>query len=127
MYRDKITSKENIETNMQLLIEQLKMEWEHSKASCKRITINLNSTEEMHLMISGVIKKNLSFLNRDNIDFEKVLMFLKENYVLIRMIKKIREKEETAGNSAQWICVDLDREEAELYKKIMKQVSYGGK
>ena len=127
MYRDKIISRENIETNMQLLIEQLKMEWEHSKASCKRITINLNSTEEMHLMISGVIKKNLSFLNRDNIDFEKVLMFLKENYVLIRMIKKIREKEETAGRSAQWICVDLDREEAELYKKIMKQVSYGGK
>lgn len=50
------------------------------------------------------------------------------DFILLRLARKIKKTEEQIKKETKWICVDLDREEARIYKKMVKEnTDFGGR
>ncbi len=80
------------------------------------------------MIIVDQVKNNGEWLNKDILSFKHCLNISKENFILLRLARKIRKTEEQIKKETKWICVDLDREEARIYKKMVKEnTDFGGR
>lgn len=119
---------EKIDINMQLMMEQLQHEWERSGCPSKRVTVNVKDLEYIHMIIVDQVQNNGEWLNKDILSFKHCLKISKENFVLLRLARKFKKAEERIKKETRWICVDLDREEAGIYKKMVKEnTDFGGR
>ena len=72
------------------------------------------------------IKENKEQLSLD-ISFRNSLKLTRENYVLLRLARKIKaEKDKADQDNQRWFYVGLDVEEYELYMKITEDEETGG-
>jgi hypothetical protein len=56
------------------------------------------------------------------------LYYTSSDFILLRLARKIKKTEEQIKKETKWICVDLDREEARIYKKMVKEnTDFGGR
>lgn len=121
-------NEDKIDNNMQLMMEQLQHEWERSGCPCKRVTVNVKDLECIHMIIVDQIQNNGEWLNKDILSFKHCLKISKENFILLRLARKIKKTEEQIKKETKWICIDLNREEARIYKKMVKEnTDFGGR
>ena len=121
-----MTEENEIDVNMQMMLEQLKVEWERPGAFYRRMTVNVKDMEIMESVITDNIQANMDYLNKDKLSFENTLRYMKINYILLRIVKKIRKQKQAVSKDAMWFCIDLDKEEAKMYSKLMKENTYTG-
>ena len=120
-------NEEKIDVNMQLMMEQLQHEWERSGCPVKRVTVNVKDLEYIHMIIVDQIRNNGEWLNKDTFSFKHCLKISKENFILLRLARKLKKTEEQIKKETKWICVDLDREETRIYKKMVREnTDFGG-
>lgn len=121
-----MTEENEIDVNMQMMLEQLKVEWERPGAFYRRMTVNVKDMEFMESVITDNIQANMDYLNKDKLSFENTLRYMKINYILLRIVKKIRKQKQVVSKDAMWFCIDLDKDEAKMYSKLMKENTYTG-
>ena len=114
-----ITGKE-IRKNMEYLLMLLHTEWERSGKTKAQVTVNLSDAEEVKRRMTGMIAEKQKQLEMNDLTFEQSMELAKQDFVLIRLVKKKKKAEEKTAEKADdaEFSVELDREEYELFAEI---------
>ena len=116
---EKITGNEIIK-NMEYLVKLLHNEWERSGRTKEAVSINAADLEKVRMRLAKKIQKKQGQLKGDGVSFKQCMDISKENYILLRLAKKIKRAEETAKcqeNDTAFI-VEMDKEEYGLFSML---------
>lgn len=112
--------KDQIMKNMEFLMKELHKEWERSGKTRAVVIINVSQTEAVNKHLVDVIQKNTGTLGDKDLDFEESVAYTRENYVLLRMLKKVKVAEDKVKErKGEAFFVELDKEEDRLFQDII--------
>ena len=112
--------KDQIMKNMEFLMTELHKEWERSGKTRAVVIISVSQTEAVNKRLVDVIQKNTGTLGDKELDFEESVARTRENYVLLRMLKKVKVAEDKVKERKEKeFSVELDREEYRLFQDII--------
>ena len=108
--------------NMEFLIKELEKEWEKSGVTKSKVLLELDDFVGVYTVISKKIAKTQESLESDTMTFKQSIHLMKENYILLRLLKKIVKKRDKAlKNGVDYeISVAMDKEELKLYKTMFE-------
>lgn len=110
--------KETYIQDMEFLIRELHKEWGRSRPERKCVAVSLNEAEVLKKKIATTITKQQKIINSDNdIEFKQSIKMSKDNFVMLRIAKKLSKKMKKGGNV---FILDLDNEEYRKYVSLMK-------
>ena len=115
-----ITAKE-VRKNMEYLMKLLHKEWERSGKTKAAVTVRLVDVPEIKSCMARVIKDKQKQLNNEELSFKQSMELSKNNFVLLRLIKKIKKAEEKTVKQGldMEFSVELDKEECKLFVDIV--------
>lgn len=115
-----ITGKE-IAEDMEHLVKLLHKEWERSGRTKALVTIHLSDAAEVKNRMAGVIAGKQKQLENDELTFRQSMELSKQNFVLLRLVKKVKKAEDKANQKEidLQFTVELDREEYKLFTEII--------
>ena len=116
----KFTAKE-VTKNMEHLVRLLHREWEQSGKTKAAVTVQLCDMPEIESRLAKVIQKKQKQIEGENLAFKQSMELSKDNFVLLRLIKKVKKAEEKTNNKGvdTEFLVELDREEYKLFADIV--------
>lgn len=110
--------KETYIQDMEFLIRELHKEWGRSRPERKCVAVSLNEAEVLKKKIATTITKQQKIINSDNdIEFKQSIKMSKDNFVMLRIAKKLSKKMKKGGNV---FIIDLDNEEYRKYMSLME-------
>ena len=116
----------SMQKEMEYVLKFLEREWERTGETKEVQVIGLREISLVNFEIERKIKENKEQLSLD-ISFRNSLKLTRENYVLLRLARKIKaEKDKADLDNQRWFYVGLDVEEYELYMKITEDEETGG-
>lgn len=116
----------SMQKEMEYVLKFLEREWERTGETKEVQVIGLREISLVNFEIERKIKENKEQLSLD-ISFRNSLKLTRENYVLLRLARKIKaEKDKADQDNQRWFYVGLDVEEYELYMKITEDEETGG-
>lgn len=116
----------SMQKEMEYVLKFLEREWERTGETKEVQVIGLREISLVNFEIERKIKENNEQLSLD-ISFRNSLKLTRENYVLLRLARKIKaEKDKADQDNQRWFYVGLDVEEYELYMKITEDEETGG-
>ena len=116
----------SMQKEMEYVLKFLEREWERTGETKEVQVIGLREISLVNFEIERKIKENKEQLSLD-ISFRNSLKLTRENYVLLRLARKIKaEKDKADQDNQRWFYVGLDVEEYELYIKITEDEETGG-
>lgn len=120
--RKKSTANNEITKNMEYLIKLLHREWERSGKTTAEALVKISDLPAVIKMTAAVIMEKQVKLETAEMTFKHAMELSRENYILLRLAKKIRRAQKhTEKNGADKdICIELDREEHRLFAEIMR-------
>lgn len=108
----------NVGREMEYLMRLLNKEWRRTGETKQKQVIDFRDINSINVAISDMIKNNQEKLS-ENISFEDSLKYTRENYVLLRLVKKIkRAKDKAEVKGEKWFCINLDRDELIIFKEL---------
>lgn len=115
-----ITGKE-ITKDMEHLVKLLHKEWERSGKTKAEITINLSDAAEVKKRMAEAIAEKQEQLENDELTFQESMELSKNNFVLLRLVKKVKKAEDKTNQKGLDLkfSVELDKEEYKLLKEIV--------
>ena len=114
-----ITGKE-IRKDMEYLVKLLHKEWERSGKTKAQVTVSLSDAVEIGKRMAGVIHDKQKQLENEELTFQQSMELSKQNFVLLRLVKKVKKAEEKSVKKADTeFFVELDKEEYKLFAKIV--------
>ena len=114
-----ITGKE-IRKDMEYLVKLLHKEWERSGKTKAQVTVSLSDAVEIGKRMAGVIHDKQKQLENEELTFQQSMELSKQNFVLLRLVKKVKKAEEkTVKRADTEFFVELDKEEYKLFAKIV--------
>lgn len=115
-----ITGKE-ITKDMEHLVKLLHKEWESSGKTKAEITINLSDAAEVKKRMAEAIAEKQKQLENDELTFQESMELSKNNFVLLRLVKKVKKAEDKTNQKGLDLkfSVELDKEEYKLLKEIV--------
>ena len=115
-----ITAKE-IRKDMEYLVKLLHKEWERSGKTKAAVTVRLWDMKEIESRMAKVIMDKQKQLENEELTFKQSMELSKSNFVLLRLLKKIKKAEEkTVKKSIDLeFNVELDKEEYKLFVEIV--------
>lgn len=113
-------TEESMVKNMAFLIQELQKEWAVSKEVKKTIVVTVDEAPKMQAVFAELIATNTGVLDSDTaMTFKESMKMSKENYILLRLIKKAEKSMETARTTgASEFALVLDKEEAKLFREV---------
>lgn len=107
--------------DMEYLITLLHKEWERSGKAMAEAIITLEEAEPIYRKFAGEIVKRETELNEEKMTFERSMELSKENYILLRLVKKIKEEEEKTNEKGMDVefSVELDLDERRIFRSII--------
>lgn len=105
--------------NMEHLLKLLHNEWERSGRTKVQLSLRPEDVEEIGTRIAGEIQERQSQLEMEGMTFEQGMELSKENFILLRLAKKIKKAGDKAGRSVS-VLVELDKEEYRLFFVLIK-------
>ena len=96
--------KETYIKDMEFLIRELHKEWGRSKSERKSVA---ESIEKQQKIIDG----------DNDIEFKQSIKMSKDNFVMLRIAKKLSKKMKRGGNT---FIIDLDNEEYRKYTNLLE-------
>ena len=115
-----ITAKE-VRKDMEYLVKLLHKEWERSGKTKAVVTVHLVDVPEIEKRMAGVIADKQKHLENEELTFKQSMELSKNNFVLIRLVKKVKKAEEKTmkkGLDTEF-SVELDKEEYKLFVDIV--------
>lgn len=115
-----ITGKE-ITKDMEHLVKLLHKEWERSGKTKAEITISLSDAAEVKKRMAEAIAEKQKQLENDELTFQESMELSKNNFVLLRLVKKVKKAEDKTNQKGLDLkfSVELDKEEYKLLKEIV--------
>lgn len=112
----------NAVENMETLIQELHKAWESSGVSEAAVIIAAERILGLNQCLKQRVIEKQSALETP-LTFEESLVLTKESFVLLRLMKKVKNAESLQG--AFGMCpeyiISLDHEEYELYQKLCSE------
>lgn len=115
-----ITAKE-VRKDMEYLVKLLHKEWERSGKTKAAVTVSLSDVPEIEKRMAGVIADKQKHLENEELTFKQSMELSKNNFVLLRLVKKVKKAEEKTvkkGLDTEF-SVELDKEEYKLFVDIV--------
>ena len=115
-----ITAKE-VRKDMEYLVKLLHKEWERSGKTKAAVTVRLVDVPEIEKRMAGVIAEKQKMLENEELTFKQSMELSKNNFVLLRLVKKVKKAEEKTvkkGLDTEF-SVELDKEEYKLFVDIV--------
>lgn len=115
-----ITAKE-VRKDMEYLVKLLHKEWERSGKTKAAVTVRLVDVPEIEKSMAGVIADKQKHLENEELTFKQSMELSKNNFVLLRLVKKVKKAEEKTvkkGLDTEF-SVELDKEEYKLFVDIV--------
>ena len=106
--------------NMEFLMKELHKEWERSGITKATVIIQQEEVEPVNQVLIKKIAVQQEGLENDTMTFAQSIRLSKESYVLLRMIKKIKAKEDKMNSKSEGneLYVPMDKDELALYKTM---------
>lgn len=118
---ERVTGKETVK-NMEYLVNLLHKEWERSGRTKAEVIIDISDKSSVEARLVKEIQERQKQLETEGMDFKECMRLSKENFVLLRLAKKIKkagDKSERRENSDS-VTVEMDKEEYKLLSTIIK-------
>lgn len=115
-----ITAKE-VCKDMEYLVKMLHKEWERSGKTKAAVTVRLVDVPEIEKRMAGAIADKQKHLENEELTFKQSMELSKNNFVLLRLVKKVKKAEEKTmkkGLDTEF-SVELDKEEYKLFVDIV--------
>ena len=111
----------SIDKTMEFLMSELHKEWDRTGAMKASVLISLEEVDEVNKTLVATIMKGQEQADKA-IDFKECVRLSKENYILLRLARKIKKEEDQTNKLALELEfeVALDKEELKLFKGIFK-------
>lgn len=115
-----ITAKE-VRKDMEYLVKLLHKEWERSGKTKAIVTVQLEDVSEIEKRMAGVIADKQKLLENEELTFKESMELSKNNFVLLRLVKKVKKAEEKTMKKGldTAFSVELDKEEYKLFVDIV--------
>ena len=106
--------------DMEFLINELHKEWDRSGATKATVIIGIEESTEVNQTLAAKIMEKQELLEKDELSFKQNIGLSRENYVLLRLVKKIKAKEDKTNEKGldMEFSVPLDKEEYKLFKSM---------
>lgn len=116
-----ITGKE-ITADMEYLVKLLHKEWERSGKTKAEVTISLSDVAEVKKRMAKAIAEKQKQLENDSLTFQQSMDLSKNNFVLLRLVKKVKKAEDKTNQKGLDLkfTVELDKEEYKLFTKMIE-------
>ena len=118
---EKMTGKETVK-NMEHLLKLLHKEWERSGRTKAEVSIDITDKKEVGVKLAAEIQERQKQLEAAGMDFKECMELSKENFVLLRLARKIKKAGDRAGRreNAVSFTVEMDKEEYRLFSTLIK-------
>lgn len=109
-----------IVNDMEFLVNELHKEWDRSGVTKASVVISLEEVEEVNQVLLLRIAKTQELAEGTEMTFKESMTLSRECYVLLRLARKIKGKEEKTNKKAMDLefSVPLDKEELKLFKEL---------
>ena len=117
----KATGKETVK-HMEHLVKLLHKEWERSGRTKAEVSIGITDRKEIGAKLTAEIGERQKQLENVEMDFKECMELSKENFVLLRLARKIKKAGERAERreNAVSFTVEMDKEEYKLFSTLIK-------
>ena len=118
---ERMTGKETVK-NMEHLVKLLHKEWERSGRTKAEVSIDIADKRAAEIRIAGEIQARQGQLETEGMDFKECMELSKENFVLLRLAKKIKKAADKAEcrEDAVSFTVEMDKEEYKMFSTLIK-------
>ena len=118
---ERMTGKETVK-NMEHLIKLLHKEWERSGRTKAEVSIDITDKNKVGAKLTAEIQERQKQLEAVGMDFKECMALSKENFILLRLARKIKKAEDRAGRreNAVSFTVEMDKEEYKLFSMLIK-------
>ncbi|MEY8518246.1 hypothetical protein AALC25_15360 [Lachnospiraceae bacterium 29-84] len=121
---ERMTGKETVK-NMEYLVKLLHKEWERSGRTKAEVSIDIADKKAAETRLAEEIQERQERqgqLETEGMDFKACMELSKENFVLLRLAKKIKKAGERAERreNAVSFTVEMDKEEYRLFSTLIK-------
>lgn len=115
------TGKETVK-NMEYLVKLLHKEWERSGRTKAEVSIDITDKNKVGAKLTAEIQERQKQLEAVGMDFKECMALSKENFILLRLVKKIKKAEDRAGHreDAVSFTVEMDKEEYKLFSTLIR-------
>lgn len=114
-----------LQKDMEYLLVELQKEWESSGKTSATVVFQIEEVYEVNRKLQQEIVDRQELLKNDEeMTFEQSIQLTKQNYILLRLIKKILRKEQRTnkkGIDCEFSVV-LDKEEHRIFKDLFRPV-----
>lgn len=109
-----------IVNDMEFLVNELHKEWDRSGVTKASVVISLEEVEEVNQVLLLRIAKTQELAEATEMTFKESMTLSRECYVLLRLVRKVKEKEDKTNKKAMDLefSVPLDKEELKLFKEL---------
>ena len=116
-----MTGKETVK-NMEHLVKLLHKEWERSGRTKAEVSIDITDKNKVGAKLTAEIQERQKQLETAGMDFKECMALSKENFILLRLARKIKKAEDRAGRreNAVSFTVEMDKEEYKLFSMLIK-------
>ena len=107
--------------DMEYLVKMLHREWERSGRTKAEVTVQLADVPEIERRMAKVIRDKQRQLDKEELTFKESMELSKNNFVLLRLVKKVKKAEEKTAKRGLDLeyTVELDKEEYRLFVNIV--------
>ena len=118
---EEMTGKETVK-NMEHLVKLLHKEWERSGRTKAEVSIDITDKNKVGAKLTAEIQERQKQLETAGMDFKECMALSKENFILLRLARKIKKAEDRAGRreNAVSFTVEMDKEEYKLFSMLIK-------
>ena len=118
---ERMTGKETVK-NMEHLVKLLHKEWERSGRTKAEVSIDIADKKATETRLAGEIQARQGQLETEGMSFKECMELSKENFVLLRLAKKIKKAADKAEcrDDAVSFTVEMDKEEYKLFSTLIK-------
>lgn len=118
---ERMTGKETVK-NMEHLVKLLHKEWERSGRTKAEVSIDITDKNKVGAKLTAEIQERQKQLETVGMDFKECMALSKENFILLRLARKIKKAEDRAGRreNAVSFTVEMDKEEYKLFSMLIK-------
>ena len=118
---ERMVGKETVK-NMEHLVKLLHKEWERSGRTKAEVSIDMTDKRAAETRLAGEIQARQGQLETEEMAFKECMELSKENFVLLRLARKIKKAADRAERRADAVSftVEMDKEEYKLFSTLIK-------
>lgn len=111
-----------LEKDMEYLLLELQKEWEKSGTTRATVVFQTEEVQAVSRRVQQEIADRQELLQTDELTFEQSIQLTKQNYILLRLMKKILRKKQSSskkGIDCEFTVV-LDKEEYRIFRDLLQ-------